>query len=51
VALCYELGCSVYINKPVDPIQFIEAIRRLGFFLQIIRLPENSSGAVAESAP
>jgi CheY-like chemotaxis protein len=51
VALCYELGCSVYITKPVDPIQFIEAIRRLGFFLQIIRLPENGSGAVAESAP
>ena len=51
VALCYELGCSVYITKPVDPLQFIEAIRRLGFFLQVIRLPENSSGAVAESAP
>jgi CheY-like chemotaxis protein len=50
VALCYELGCSVYITKPVDPIQFIEAIRRLGFFLQVIRLPENGSGAVVESA-
>jgi len=25
VALCYELGCSVYITKPVDPLQFIEA--------------------------
>jgi CheY-like chemotaxis protein len=51
VALCYELGCSVYITKPVDPLQFIEAIRRLGFFLQIIRLPESGPGAVAESAP
>jgi CheY-like chemotaxis protein len=50
VALCYELGCSVYITKPVDPLQFIEAIRRLGLFLQLIRLPENGSGAVAESA-
>lgn len=51
IALCYELGCSVYITKPVDPLQFIEAIRRLGFFLQIIRLPESGPGAVAESAP
>ena len=50
VALCYELGCSVYITKPVDPLQFIEAIRRLGLFLQIIRLPESGTGAVAESA-
>ena len=49
VALCYELGCSVYITKPVDPIQFIEAIRRLGLFLQIIRLPENGSGTKTES--
>jgi len=38
VALCYELGCSVYISKPVDSILFIEAIKRLGLFLQVIRL-------------
>jgi CheY-like chemotaxis protein len=38
VARCYELGCSVYITKPVDSTQFIEAIKRLGCFLQIIRL-------------
>ena len=38
VALCYELGCSVYITKPVDSNQFIEAIKRLGLFLQIIRV-------------
>ncbi len=40
ISLCYELGCSVYITKPVDPIQFIEAIKRLGLFLQVISLPE-----------
>src|ERR1035438_7293214 len=51
VALCYELGCSVYITKPVDPIQFIEAIRRLGLFLQIIRLPAPGFGPVTASAP
>ncbi|MGB6687144.1 MAG: response regulator [Terracidiphilus sp.] len=38
IARCYELGCSVYITKPVDSAQFIEAIKRLGFFLQIIRV-------------
>ncbi len=38
VALCYELGCSVYITKPVDSIQFIEAVKRLGLFLQVIRV-------------
>jgi CheY-like chemotaxis protein len=47
IALCYELGCSVYITKPVDPLQFIEAIKRLGFFLQIIRLPENEPASAS----
>jgi len=49
IALCYELGCSVYITKPVDPLQFIEAIKRLGLFLQVISLPEDN--AEAEAAP
>ncbi|HKI20011.1 MAG TPA: response regulator, partial [Isosphaeraceae bacterium] len=30
---CYELGCSVYISKPVDYVAFVEAINRLGLFL------------------
>jgi CheY-like chemotaxis protein len=51
VSVCYDLGCSVYITKPVDPLQFIEAIRRLGFFLQVIRLPEEEQGAVAAPGP
>jgi CheY-like chemotaxis protein len=49
IALCYELGCSEYITKPVDPIQFIEAIKRLGLFLQVIRLPDDN--AETEAAP
>lgn len=36
---CYELGCSVYITKPVDYQGFVEAIRRLGLFLQVVRVP------------
>lgn len=40
---CYELGCSVYITKPVDYQGFVEAIRRLGLFLQVVRVPGHSS--------
>ena len=40
---CYELGCSVYITKPVDPSAFIEAIRRLGLFLAVVSMPTNAT--------
>jgi CheY-like chemotaxis protein len=50
VAECYDLGCSVYITKPVDPLQFIEAIKRLGFFLQVIRLAEEDGAVEAPAA-
>jgi CheY-like chemotaxis protein len=39
---CYELGCSVYITKPVDYQAFVEAINRLGLFLQVVRLPDSA---------
>jgi len=39
---CYELGCNVYVTKPVEYEGFIDAIRRLGLFLQIVRRPRNS---------
>jgi CheY-like chemotaxis protein len=39
---CYELGCSVYITKPVDYQAFVEAINRLGLFLQVVRMPDCS---------
>ena len=39
---CYELGCSVYITKPVEYEPFIDAIKRLGFFLQVVKLPTRS---------
>ena len=40
---CYELGCNVYITKPVEYEGFIEAVRRLGLFLQIVQRPRNGS--------
>ena len=39
---CYELGCSVYITKPVDYQAFVEAINRLGLFLQVVRIPDTN---------
>jgi CheY-like chemotaxis protein len=36
---CYELGCSVYVTKPVVYDEFTEAVRRLGLFLAIVRVP------------
>jgi CheY-like chemotaxis protein len=39
VAQCYELGCSVYIVKPLKYETFVEAMRRLGLFLEIIQVP------------
>jgi CheY-like chemotaxis protein len=39
VERCYELGCSVYVTKPVAYEEFIEAIKRLGLFLAIVNVP------------
>ena len=39
VARCYELGCNVYITKPVDYDQFTEAMRKLGLFLLVVMIP------------
>lgn len=39
---CYHLGCSVYITKPVDYDAFVEAVKRLGLFLQVVQVPMES---------
>ncbi|MBF0291425.1 MAG: response regulator [Nitrospinae bacterium] len=36
---CYELGCNVYVTKPVDYEKFADAIRKLGLFLSILQMP------------
>jgi CheY-like chemotaxis protein len=36
---CYELGCAVYVTKPVDPSAFIDAVHRLGLFISVVTLP------------
>ena len=45
VERCYGLGCNVYITKPVDYDGFINAIRQLGLFLQVVRVPRNGKTA------
>ncbi len=40
IARCYELGCNIYITKPVEYDQFCEAIQKLGDFLSIVKIPE-----------
>jgi len=42
---CYQLGCNVYVTKPVEYEQFIEAVKRLGFFLKVVKLPPSSPAA------
>ncbi len=51
VKRCYELGCNVYITKPVDYEQFSEAIRRLGLFLTIVSMPEKQVAGTNGEGP
>jgi CheY-like chemotaxis protein len=37
---CYDLGCNVYITKPVNYENFAAAIRQLGLFLSVIQVPD-----------
>ena len=41
---CYDLGCNVYITKPVNYESFAQAIRQLGLFLSVIQVPEPGEG-------
>ena len=45
VQRCYELGCSVYLTKPVQYAEFVEAIKRLGLFLETIKPPPAPAAA------
>jgi CheY-like chemotaxis protein len=45
VRRCYDLGCSSYVTKPVDYEKFVEAIRRLGLFLSIVKVPREDMKA------
>ncbi len=40
ITRCYELGCNVYVTKPIEYGKFSEAIRTLGLFISIVKVPE-----------
>jgi CheY-like chemotaxis protein len=50
ISRAYELGCSVYVTKPVAYEAFVEAVSRLGLFLQVVRVPPET-GSLEISAP
>ena len=37
---CYDLGANVYITKPVNYESFANAIRQLGLFFAVVKIPE-----------
>lgn len=39
---CYDLGCNVYITKPLNYESFAEAIRQLGLFFMVMQVPERT---------
>ena len=39
---CYDLGCNVYVTKPVEYEGFANAIRQLGLFLAVMQVPETA---------
>lgn len=38
VEACYKLGCNIYVTKPVEFTKFAETLKRLGLFLQVVRI-------------
>ncbi len=36
---CYDLGCNIYVTKPVAYEQFSDALQKLGAFLTVVKLP------------
>ena len=42
VQRCYDLGCNIYITKPVDYEHFANAVRQLGLFFLVVQIPETA---------
>jgi len=38
VEKCYALGCNIYVTKPVDFFKFAETLKRLGLFIQVVKV-------------
>ena len=51
VQRCYQLGCSVYLTKPMQYGAFVDAIKRLGMFLEIMVAPPMAIKADVNGQP
>lgn len=47
VEACYALGCNAYLTKPVGYEAFTETLRRLGLFLEVLRVSPSPRAAGA----
>lgn len=47
VEACYALGCNAYLTKPVGYEAFAETLRRLGLFLEVLRVAPSPRAAGA----
>lgn len=43
IEACYALGCNAYLTKPIAYDQFVEVIRKLGWWLTGIAVPRGSA--------
>ena len=38
IETCYKLGCNMYVTKPVQFEKFADTLRRMGLFIQIVKV-------------
>jgi CheY-like chemotaxis protein len=38
IETCYKLGCNMYVTKPIQFDKFAETLRRMGLFIQIVKV-------------
>jgi CheY-like chemotaxis protein len=38
VETCYQIGCNLYVVKPVEFVKFAETIKKLGLFIQVVKI-------------
>lgn len=39
---CYDLGCNVYVTKPVEYEAFAAAIRQIGLLVSVMQVPQTT---------
>lgn len=49
IDLCYQLGCNLYVTKPVHYEDFTRVVRLLGALIQSVKLPSGRFALRAEA--